>query len=182
MARQTARSTWYQGSPLQRPAAQAPPPDRLKRPRPLQFLRGMKVQCSYRTVATMWLPPSGYNCRFSASACETPAVNTCTTMDLRAYCSRAGVKIAKHLQVVPAIPHAAASQKAATPEPVLADYQRMNLRNALMSLKVAAHPGMHQKHPHMQSLRSSTMHVLPSTNCTGSHQRQRLLGSLLQRL
>ena len=57
-------------------------------------------------------------------------------MDVRAYCSSAGVKIAKHLQVVPAIPNATASQNAAKPEPVLAGYQRMNLRNALMSLKV----------------------------------------------
>jgi hypothetical protein len=60
-----------------------------------------------------------------------------------AYCSCAGVKIAKHLQVVPAIPDAAASQKAAKPEPTLAGYQRMNLRNALMSLKVAAHSCIH---------------------------------------
>lgn len=81
-------------------------------------------------------PPTGYSCSFSASACEIPAVNTCPTMDVRAYCSSAGVKIAKHLQVVPAIPNATASQNAAKPEPVLAGYQRMNLRNALMSLKV----------------------------------------------
>jgi hypothetical protein len=58
-------------------------------------------------------------------------------------CTFAGVKIARHLQVVPAISEAGAGKKAAMPVPELTGYQRMNLRNALMSLQVAALFSMH---------------------------------------